>query len=1053
MTKAIKIKGGPVLNVFQDAFKSLDSLVNNVGNVADPVDWVEKNLGVTLYSNQIEAIEKIFSEGGQEPINILASRGAGKCVDGDVLMADGRYQHISKVSVGDFVMTMDEGRQKFVPRRVLSVIDSGVKNTLKVVTNRGSEIYVSPEHPFFTDKGWQRIDSLKVGNFIATCRNISITDSKNECDDRVLKVLAYLIGDGCLGSAPNRMLFSSASPECLKDFEDALGYFDCKLGIKGKDRPGKKSYDYGIIRKEQTFFRAKEFEENKLCSYIKAEGLNKKSNEKFIPNFIPNWIFSLPLEKISLFLSRLYATDGWASTQNRAEIGYCSVSKVLALDVKRLLLRFGIPAAIRVKYPKGGQPAYQVTFSDRNYIIEFCKKIGIFSKEEAIFKALCCAEGHSSVGSGDFIPRDLLEKTRKDVHCSEGQGHDTPLSVLRRGLYIKSYSGARRFKVLKAAEAFKNEELLKLAKSDLYWETIKEISVVPNRRLWDLSIEGTHNFICNELVAHNTYSVAMAIVAYCILYPGLKVIFSGPKEKQAGRILKEMESLIKSKVSKVRDAVDWGHSSALRMQFFNGSWAIAISAQPNANIEGDHGHSLAVDEAHLTPDYSMTNKLTPMVGMLGFQKIIKVGVSMGKNHFYKSCTADKAVVCSCNWRKAEAFFSEPNPLFYKNKQVSRILIGRMPVPYKKKYFPDRPDLWKTTGLEVSVLDWLTQYEMEWVDDLQNFLSAEDQELLSNGTHSILTKGYPNESYYAGLDTAGGSITGHKDTDETVLSIWRKNRDGRKERVASYVWIGDPIGQMEEIWAIINPTSGLFKCRMALVDYSNIGASIVEIYRKKGCKIMGKVFGSSEPKSKLNYKNAMFKHFQVQLQTEMVKYPNIEKLKDRIVDAPEQERTQIENQIRGFWEWVNLQRIKGRGLNDVIQAPTDRVENEDAESGSEKGRDDFCSADVLACWAADFLPDLLKEYEKLDDSVFNYTIPDAVIGGVTSAMMPQMAPATGGGYATAGRNPIAQAQVKKSIMPQDTPNTGFGVSEDGSPEELQNYASGILDGLLSSNRRK
>jgi hypothetical protein len=553
--------------------------------------------------------------------------------------------------------------------------------------------------------------------------------------------------------------------------------------------------------------------------------------------------------------------------------------------------------------------------------------------------------------------------------------------------------------------------------------------------------------------AGKTYGVAMAIIAYCCLYPGLRVIFSGPKRDQAGRILREMESLLKAKVSKIKDLVDWQKSSALRMTFFNGSWAIAISAQPNANVEGDHGHILVVDEAHLTPDYSMTNKLTPMIGMLGFQKIIKIGVSMGKGHFYKSCTADKAVVCKCTWRQSEAFLNESNPLFYKKKQVSRKLLSRMPLAYKKKYFPDRPDLWKVTGLEVSVLDWLTQYEMEWVDDILNFLDADGQTALSNGVHDFLRKGFPNEFYCAGLDTAGGSTTGHTDTDETVLSIWRRLKDGRKEKVASFIWVGNPIDQMREIWEIINPNTGIFKCRMVLVDYSNIGASIVELYREKGCKIMGKVFGSTESKSRLNYKNAMFKHFEVQLQTEMIKYPNVEKLKERAIDATDREKTQIDNMLRGFWEWCILQRIKGRGLNDIIQAPTERVENDQQDGGgTEKAHDDVCSSDVLAVWALDYIEDLMTEYNKNEDTVFNYVIPDAVIGNITATSMPSMVGGGGNQYSTAGQNPLAQASIRKSIMPQKPSSGGFGGFDDNMPEELQSYASSVLDGLLSSQRR-
>src|SRR5208282_4832501 len=136
----------------------------------------------------------------------------------------------------------------------------------------------------------------------------------------------------------------------------------------------------------------------------------------------------------------------------------------------------------------------------------------------------------------------------------------------------------------------------------------------------------------------------------------------------------------------------------------------------------------------------------------------------------------------------------------------------MPVPFKKRYFPDRPDLHKSSGKEITTDDWDTQFELIWLANVRNFLNEKDCQALGAGTHSILLRAAPGEHYFAGLDTAPGSITGHTDTDRTVLSIWRtkQTKTGRmKERVACYIWLGDPLGQKREIFAILNRETGLF----------------------------------------------------------------------------------------------------------------------------------------------------------------------------------------------------------------------------------------------------
>jgi hypothetical protein len=545
--------------------------------------------------------------------------------------------------------------------------------------------------------------------------------------------------------------------------------------------------------------------------------------------------------------------------------------------------------------------------------------------------------------------------------------------------------------------------------------------------------------------AGKTHGIAYAILAYCILYPGLRVIFAAPKEKQAGRILKEMVAALKSKRCKVAATVDWQHSSELRMVFFNGSTCIALSAQERANIEGEHGHILVVDEAHMVPSYSMTNKLTPMVGMLGLYKIIKIGVSVGKNsHFYDSCALNPQGTLKCPWNKAEIWLREPKPLFYKGKQISRALLKRMPVPVKKKYFPDRPDFWKPSGEEVSTLDWLTQYELEWVDDILNFLDGDQQKALADGAHDLMIKGYPNEFYCAGLDTAQGSSVGADGTDETVLSIWKKTKDGKFLKVASFIWIGDPIGQMEEIYEIIKPKTGLFPCRMTMVDYSNIGVPIVQLFRKKyKFPIIGKTFGSGEPKSKLNWKNALFNYFEVQLDTGTVKYPNMEKLKDLRVNCDEPTAIQIDNMERGFWEWCTLQRIKGRSNNADIRAPLKRVEGEDGEM--EKAHDDVCCADVMAVWALGNTEALAKDMDKDNpEEGLNFAIPEMVVGSASSSAYAGMATGAGG-YRTQGQNPQAARDMRTQA--KASPG-GLPVAADGMDgSDMSERVSSLLDSLL------
>jgi len=48
-------------------------------------------------------------------------------------------------------------------------------------------------------------------------------------------------------------------------------------------------------------------------------------------------------------------------------------------------------------------------------------------------------------------------------------------------------------------------EYLNVAESDIIWAKIKSIKQLEAQHVYDLAIEGTRNFIANDIVAHNTY--------------------------------------------------------------------------------------------------------------------------------------------------------------------------------------------------------------------------------------------------------------------------------------------------------------------------------------------------------------------------------------------------------------------------------------------------------------------------------------------------------------------------------------------------------------------
>jgi replicative DNA helicase len=233
------------------------------------------------------------------------------------------------------------------------------------------------------------------------------------------------------------------------------------------------------------------------------------SLEKSETKTIPNIVFKLEKSQLSLFLNRLFATDGWATLLNsgQSQLGYCTVSEKLARQIQHLLLRFGIIAALKkraVKYNNTRRPAWQLDITDAISIKNFIAEIGIFGKEAALAKVTEAISQKRYQTNRDLIPVEIWEQ------IAVAKGSETWSSLAQRA-GIKSYTNIhvgkralKRERLWILATALDNLPLQQLANSDVYWDEIISIESVGNKQVYDLTIPETHNFIANDICVHNT---------------------------------------------------------------------------------------------------------------------------------------------------------------------------------------------------------------------------------------------------------------------------------------------------------------------------------------------------------------------------------------------------------------------------------------------------------------------------------------------------------------------------------------------------------------------
>ncbi len=410
----------------------------------------------------------------------LAGAQSGKCIRGDVLLSDGTLKPVGEIQKGDEVFSLDKSL-KIVASKVKNTIISGELSVFRISTWSGRQLEISDTHPLLTKDGWKPLSELCEGDFIGVPR-IYPSLGKKRYDINMLKILGYLLGDDGLTGCTIK--FTTKSEEIRADSESCLPS-PCKLNYSSK-------YDYLI-----SGLKRGKYSINPVLDFVKTVGLHKcNSHTKFIPEFV----FRLVKEDISIVLNRLFACAGWVDTKS---IGYCSVSKQMIYQVQHLLLRFGILSRIRhrkVKFQNGISFAYELTITTKSELVKFHDFIGIFTKDSKLNQLIKSKKREQ--------PKDLIPINISHLYKVFNRGKQNHLHQNDKERYnlIRKYrrTNIERTGLQEVVKRFEDNNLKLLSDSDIYWDTIKEIAFLGALPCWDLEIEGTHNFIANDFFAHNT---------------------------------------------------------------------------------------------------------------------------------------------------------------------------------------------------------------------------------------------------------------------------------------------------------------------------------------------------------------------------------------------------------------------------------------------------------------------------------------------------------------------------------------------------------------------
>lgn len=457
---------------------------------------------------------------------ICGKRGGGKCVTGDteVLLEDGSLVQIKDlendsrkiIALNDSFKLNAEKKDSFFQREVDKVI--------KLRTKTGREITLTPEHPLLTINGWKPVSELSKGFRIAVPRKIGFFGN-NFLTEAQVKLIAYLTTKG--HTKKKSVCFNNFDCAIQNDFEKSVKDFDESLcvkkimGVEGQFR---------VVNSKPKLIVKKLLRENEgvvkkgantLRDWLIGLGVYEKLS---LEKELPKEVFSLNEQKTSLLLNRMFSCAGSILSEGKGvRISYSSNSKKLIMQVQHLLLKFGIISTLKNKVINLNEKSFnsfELTIEEI-FCKDFLDKIGFFGIKENKQKELQFLFKEKKFNSNnDTIPKEIWDlytpKNWAEVGRKMGYKHPTSL---RESIF---YSPTRQ-KLLQIAVADENELVQQLANSDVYWDEIVSLEEINQRtKVYDISVPTSHNFVANNIIIHNSYTLAVLMEEMARLDPVIK---------------------------------------------------------------------------------------------------------------------------------------------------------------------------------------------------------------------------------------------------------------------------------------------------------------------------------------------------------------------------------------------------------------------------------------------------------------------------------------------------------------------------------------------------
>jgi replicative DNA helicase len=394
---------------------------------------------------------------------------------------------------------------RMVPATMTNVFPTGVKEVFELRLASGRTVTASANHPFLTVDGWKRLDELAPGGRIAVPRRVPAPLDPQRWPVAEVVMLAHLLGDGCVASR-QPVHYTSADPANLAAVEQAAAHF----GITPR-RVEQRTWSHVYLPSPHHLTHGRR---NPIQAWLEPMGLaGLRSHEKFVPEPV----FRLPDDQVSLFLRHLWATDGCIHVRGRlATIYYATTSRPLADGIQQLLLRLGVQSRVR-QVPQGEhRPAFHLSITGAANQLRFLEQVGVHG-QRGVQAAEAAALLRTIVPNtnNDTVPREVWDRVKAAMRTSGVTARELAagLGTAYCGSTLYKHSPSRE-RLGRVATLVEDRVIDALATSDVYWDQIVGIEPRGEEPVYDATVIGTHNFVANGITVENSIEQDSDVVMF-----------------------------------------------------------------------------------------------------------------------------------------------------------------------------------------------------------------------------------------------------------------------------------------------------------------------------------------------------------------------------------------------------------------------------------------------------------------------------------------------------------------------------------------------------------